>query len=474
MTKTYEIVIGLEIHARLATATKLFCRCSNDSHGKEPNSLVCGVCMGFPGALPYTNIHAIELALRFALATGAVIHNHSKFDRKNYFYPDLPMGYQISQYDEPISEKGAIPLPHSQGKSIALTRIHIENDAGKLIHKTEVSSIDFNRAGAPLIEIVTEPEIRSSDEAYVFAKEVQALLRSVGSSHADMEKGMMRFDASVSVRELGETELAPRAEIKNLNSFRSLKHAIEFESKRQISLCEQGTPIEKPCTLGWNDDRGETYFMREKENAHDYRYFPEPDLPRINLSDEYIQDLKKSQSKTSLEQRAEYLQYDISPDTMDLFVYEPYLGDFFKELMLLGVDTKSASSWVATHVVGYLREHSISSTIPISPGELLPLIQAQTEGKISLLNAKELLPRLIEEKISVHDLIQGSGLEQLNDENELSAICQKILVDNPLQVAQYKEGKESLIQFFIGQAMKQTKGKANPNILSEIFNRLMQ
>ncbi|MFH1546428.1 MAG: Asp-tRNA(Asn)/Glu-tRNA(Gln) amidotransferase subunit GatB, partial [Patescibacteria group bacterium] len=335
-----EAIIGLEIHAQIATKTKMFCSCDNEAFGAEPNSRICPVCTGQPGVLPAPNKKAVELGVKAALALDCEIPQHSKFDRKNYFYPDLPYGYQISQFDEPISQNGKIEIPlNGNRKVIGITRLHLENDAGKLMHVGNFSLCDYNRAGTPLMEIVSEPDLRSAEEARIFAEEVQRILQFVGSSNADMYRGEMRFDASVSLREVGRETLNARAEIKNLNSFKALESAVTFEIERQKKLWAENKKPEQDSTVGWDDEKGETYLMREKESASDYRYFPEPDIPPLEISAKQVEVWRKELPELPLAARERLIQeYAVSEQDSQTLTSSKALLDYFEEVVKISGD----------------------------------------------------------------------------------------------------------------------------------------
>ncbi|MBD3330940.1 Asp-tRNA(Asn)/Glu-tRNA(Gln) amidotransferase subunit GatB, partial [Candidatus Peregrinibacteria bacterium] len=361
----FEGVVGLEIHVQISTKTKMFCRCDNDSFEASPNINTCPVCMGFPGQLPVVNKTAVEKGIKTALALKCKIANFSKFDRKNYFYPDNPKGFQISQFDEPLSENGELEFDVEaedlDGFKVGITRLHLEDDAGKLTHVRNGSLVDFNRAGTPLMEIVSEPDMRSGQQASSYAKEVQKIVRYIDSSDADMEKGMMRFDASVSIRKKGDTILNPRAEIKNLNSFRALEQAIDYEIKRQISLFEDGQPLKAPVTLGWNPDKQETFFMREKEESDDYRYFPEPDIPPIVITDKEISKYESELPELPHVKKERYIkEYDLKEDDARILTSDPGLANYFEEVISICNEPQIAVSFINTVLMKHLKEELIT------------------------------------------------------------------------------------------------------------------
>lgn len=466
--------IGLEIHAQVNSKSKMFCACTSDNFGKEPNTAVCPVCMAFPGALPMPNKAAIEKAIRAALAIGCHIPEHSKFDRKNYFYPDLPPGFQISQFDEPISEDGEVHYEvNGEEKVCRITRLHLENDAGKLIHQGGNSFCDFNRAGVPLMEIVTEPDIKSPEEASAFAQELARILQFVNSSECDMFKGMMRFDASVSLREKEDDPLTPRAEIKNLNSFRALESAIHYEINRQTKAWEEnGGPPEKESTVGWVDDLGETKFLRWKESAADYRYFPEPDIPPIVATKEWVDELKKEVVELPLARRKRYEEkLGLSKSDAHLLVDNPKLCLFYEEVAEKSGDPKKAANWILSEVLGRMKEGMTVKELNFSADNLAELIRIIDEGKISGKQAKEVLDIMWVEGGSPDTIVKDRGMEQVSDTGELEKIIDQILETEQGKdaVETYKSGRKQALGFVVGQVMKETKGSANPKMVNEIL-----
>ncbi len=472
---SYETVIGLEIHAQMNTKSKMFCSCSNDSFGTKPNINVCPICMGFPGMLPATNKEAIKKGIKTALAFRCQIPKFSKFDRKNYFYPDLPLGFQISQFDEPVSEKGYVEIETNEGvKKIGITRVHIENDAGKLTHASGGSLVDFNRAGSPLMEIVTDPDMRSAEEAKIFAKMVQAILRTIGTSEADMEKGMMRFDASISTRPKGESKLYPRAEIKNLNSFRSLETALEYEIKRQIKLWEEGNPLDGDITIGWLDDQQKTKLLRDKESSADYRYFPEPDLPPLVVKPEEIEELKNSIPELPLEKRRKFIEkYGISEEEALFFSEDPDLSIYFEEVAEKTKEPQKAASFVGTILIGRLKnENKTLQDCQISAADMIQLIMLVKEGTISNNQAKGVVfEAMFETGNSPDQIIEEKGLKQVSDSSAIEKIIDQVLNENPTAVEDFKNGKDNVLGFLIGQVMKASKGQANPGMVNEIMHK---
>lgn len=478
MSQEFEAVIGLEIHAQINTETKMFCRCDNDSFNKEPNSNVCEVCMGFPGQLPIINEEAVKKGIIAAMALNCTIPEYCKFDRKNYFYPDLPKGFQISQFDEPLSEKGSIEINLESGKkkTIRVTRLHLEDDAGKLTHVPGGSLVDYNRCGTPLMEIVSEPDMHSAEEAVAYAKEVQNILRFCGSSDADMEKGMMRFDASVSIRPKGEDKLYNRAEIKNLNSFRSLGSAIQYEIERQITLWNNNEPLCKDLTMGWADDSQKTYVLREKEGSDDYRYFPEPDLPPLYTPSDKLAELKQLVPEMPAQKRERYeKEYGLLPDDIRILTEDLYIAQYFEKVISMIDKPKLAVSFINTVLMKRLNEDQIplceAKITPKLMGELLALVE---KGEISNNQAKgEIFDEMYKTGREPAGIIEEKGLKVVSDSGELEDICKKIIEANSGPVEDYKAGKERAFGFLVGKAMKETKGQGNPKLINDILKKLL-
>ena len=473
----YESVIGLEIHAQIATKSKMFCSCSSDSFGTEPNLNVCPICMGFPGQLPVINEEAVRKGVIASLALHCEVPEFSKFDRKNYFYPDLPKGFQISQFDEPLALKGWLEIDvEGQKKKINITRLHLEDDAGKLTHINNGTLCDYNRSGIPLMEIVSEPDIRSAAEASAYARVIQTILRYTDASNADMEKGMMRFDASVSIRPKGETKLYKRAEIKNLNSFKSLEAAIDYEIERQVVLFEEGKLLEKDITVGWADAKQKTYFLREKEGSDDYRYFPEPDLPPLKVTADFIDKLKTEIPEMPGEKRARYIsEFGMSEAETVLISSDPDLAKFFEEVVEISGDPKKTISFVATILISHLKKHAISVTeSKISAVALGDLIKMVNDGKISLSVARnEVFEEMFERGDNPSKIVEKKGLTQVSDTGELEKICKEVVAENPGPIEDYKGGKQNAFGFLVGQVMKKTKGQANPKVVNEVLKGLV-
>jgi aspartyl-tRNA(Asn)/glutamyl-tRNA(Gln) amidotransferase subunit B len=473
-----EAVIGIEIHAQISTKTKMFCGCSSDAFDKEPNINACPVCMGFPGQLPVINEEAVRKGIKAALALHCEIPGFSKFDRKNYFYPDLPKGFQISQYDEPVSKNGWLEINiEGQKERIRITRLHLEDDAGKLTHISNGTLCDYNRSGIPLMEIVSEPDIRTPEEAGAYARAIQAVLRYVGSSDADMEKGMMRFDASVSIRPAGDKKLYPRAEIKNLNSFKSLEAAIKYEIERQKALLQEGKPQSGDVTVGWADDKQKTYFLREKEGADDYRYFPEPDLPPLVVEPDFIDELKKELPELPTEKCERYRdEYGMLEAEAVLVSSDIDKAEYFENVVEVSGDAKKSASFVITILLGALNKEEMEFTEnKIRAEDLGELIKMVNDGKISMNSAKsDVFEEMFATGKSPADIVKEKGLEMISDEGELQKICRKVLDDNPKVVEEYKGGKENAFFFLVGRVMKATKGQANGKIVTDILKKLIK
>jgi aspartyl-tRNA(Asn)/glutamyl-tRNA(Gln) amidotransferase subunit B len=470
-SEAYEAVIGLEVHTHLATHSKLFCGCST-TFGAEPNHNVCPVCMGMPGVLPVLNEYAVELAVRVGLAAHCEIAPRSIFDRKSYFYPDLPKGYQISQYETPVCKGGYIDLPAANGelRRIRLVRIHLEEDAGKNIHEPTASLVDFNRSGVPLVEIVSEPDIRSSADAGAYLHELRDILRYTGASDGRMEEGSFRCDVNVSVRKRGAQEYGVKVEVKNLNSFRFVEKAIDYEVARQIEVVESGGRVLQETHL-WDPEREQTRPMRSKEFANDYRYFPEPDLPPLVIPAATVEVIRRSMPELPAARRARYVgEYGLSDYDAGVLIAERDFADYF-EAMLPGLrNPKSAANWVMTEVLRVVNESGrpVAEAAPpaAESGALLKMVEAQ---KISLNAAKTAFAAMCKSRKSAEATIAELGLAQVSDESAIAAACDKVLAAEPDKVAEYRGGRDKLFGFFVGQVMKAMGGKANPKVINEIL-----
>lgn len=469
----YEVVIGLEVHAELSTKTKIFCSCPTE-FGGEPNTHCCPVCMALPGALPVLNEKVIEYAVRAGLATNCEIEQNSKNDRKNYFYPDLPKSYQISQFDKPLCKKGSIEIENEKGEKrvIGITRIHIEEDAGKLNHDEfgGGSLVDLNRAGVPLIEIVSEPDMRSSREAENYLRKLKSILEYIEVSDCKMQEGSLRADVNVSVRKRGETKLGTRTEMKNMNSFRSIVRGIEYEIERQIDVLEEGGKVEQE-TLRWDDVSGRTFSMRDKEDAQDYRYFPDPDLVAIKLSEEYIENIKNNLPELPESRKKRYLEeYKLTEKEADGLTASKYLSNLFEEAVKISNNPKAVCNWIMSDISRILNERELEpSDIKFSGADLAELISLIENGTISSAIAKKVLDKMFDEAKKPENIIKENGWIQISDEGAIKEVVIKILEANPQSVADYKAGKEKALGFLVGQAMKETKGKANPQMLNQMF-----
>ena len=468
----YEVIIGLEVHAELSTKTKIFCSCPT-SFGAEPNTHTCPICMAMPGALPVLNEKVVEYAVKAGLATNCEISKNSKNDRKNYFYPDLPKSYQISQYDKPLCEHGYVEIDTKEGKKkIRLLRIHIEEDAGKLNHDEFAggSLVDLNRAGVPLIEIVSEPDLRSSEEAEQYLKKLKSILEYIEVSDCKMQEGSLRADVNVSVRKKGDTKFGIRTEMKNMNSFRSIVRAIEYEANRQIDVLEEGGTIEQE-TRRWDEVSGKTFSMRDKEDAEDYRYFPEPDLVAIKLSDEYIENIRKNLPELPESRKERYLnEYHLSEKDSNIISSSKYLADLFEQATKICNNAKAVNNWIISDISRILNETETEPIeIPFDSNQLAKLVILIDKGVISSSIGKKVLVELFENPRDPEEIIKEKGWIQISDEGAIKEIVMKILEENPQSVSDYKAGKDKALGFLVGQAMKQTKGKANPKMLNEMF-----
>ena len=473
----YEAVIGLEVHVQLATATKIFCGCPT-SFGAPPNTNVCPVCLGLPGALPVLNREAVELAVKGALALNCEIRSYSRFARKNYFYPDLPKGYQISQYDQPLAEFGYVDIEvDGAGKRIGVTRVHMEDDAGKSIHEgfrdsDRYSYVDLNRSGTPLIEIVSEPDMRSSDEAYAYLTLVKQAMEFIGVSDCDMEKGHLRCDANVSVRPRGEQKLGTKAEVKNLNSFRFLKQALDYEIARQVGLIESGGAVTQETRL-YNPDTGETAGMRSKESAHDYRYFPEPDLQPLRISGEWLGAMRESMPELPAARRARFLRdYGLREYDADVLTQSRALSDYFETAARVSGDAKTAANWVMGDLMGALKaEGREIGDSPVSAEHLGELVRLLGSGELSGKLAKQIFPKMFATGEAPAAIVEREGLKQISDTGALEKVIEDVVAANGKQVEQYRGGKTTVLNFLVGQAMKATRGQANVALVTELLKQ---
>lgn len=473
----FEAVIGLEIHAQVSTKTKMFCGCDNDSFGKKANSNICPICMGFPGVLPVPNKEAIEKGIKAALALKCKIPKHSKFDRKNYFYPDLPYGYQISQFDEPVSKKGEVEIIiDGKKKKIGITRLHLENDAGKLTHTANGTLLDFNRAGTPLMEIVSEPDMSSAKEAREYAQTIQKILRYAGGSDCDMEKGMMRFDASVSIRKKGEKKLNPRAEIKNLNSFRSLEAAINFEIERQSKLTNEATPLGAEETVAWDELKQETKILRKKETAADYRYFPEPDIPPIEITEEILEAWREEVAELPMEKYERFMkEFGLSEAEALILTENGSLANYFEYVAKETNNSKTASSLIITVFISKFPVAKWGTEDPpIKKDLFVKLVKMVDDKKISYNAAKgEVFEEMMLSNKDPEEIVEAKGLSQVSDQGEIENFCKTVIEANKNIVEDIKGGKEKAMGALVGLVMKESRGKANPKIVNDILRKLL-
>ncbi len=487
---TWETIIGLEIHAQLSTESKIFCGCAT-RFGDEPNANTCPTCLGLPGALPVLNQRVVELGARAALALGLHINPESIFSRKNYFYPDLPKGYQISQFDQPFSANGELEIMTAERddaghpiewrpKKIRITRLHLEEDAGKNVHEglpdvDRYSYIDLNRAGVPLAEIVTEPDFRSSWEAYDYVNHVRRSLQWVGASEADMEKGNLRCEANVSVRRVGAEKFGTKVELKNLNSVRFMQRAIEFEVARHIKVLESGGTLSQETRL-WDDRALETRVMRSKEEAHDYRYFPEPDLPPLIVSEQFVEEVRQSMPELPENRRQRFSeQYGLSYVDASQLVSDRALAEYYEAAAEASGNPRGTANWIRTELLRELEAAGLAADkSPVAPKELGALVRLIDEAKISGKQGKDVLVEMFTTGKSAQTIIEEKGLVQVSDTGEIDALIDSVIAANPDQVAGYRSGKETLLGFFVGQVIKASKGKANPKVVNERLRAKLQ
>jgi aspartyl-tRNA(Asn)/glutamyl-tRNA(Gln) amidotransferase subunit B len=475
-----ETIIGLEVHAQMNTKTKMFCSCDNDAWGKEANTVVCPICMGHPGTLPVPNRAVIEKAIRASKALKCTVNPRSHFDRKNYFYPDLPAGYQISQFKFPLASNGMIKFSITDPKTNKSTpaecrilRLHIENDAGKLTHRGNHSLCDYNRAGTPLMEIVTEPDLRSAKAASCFAEELRRILIAAGSSEADMYKGMMRFDASISLRPKGDKKLYPRIEIKNLNSFKALEKALTYQENVLHEQWAEGKAPTGEVTVGWIDDEERTQMLRDKETAADYRYFPEPDIPPLALDEAFIASLTSAMAKLPSEQKAEYVALGLTESEATMLVDQPTLRAHFDAVHAATKEAKRASSIVLTQLMGFLKQEGKSINEGPSTASLVELAQSIKKGTISTNTGKEVLEKMVQTGKGAAAIIEAEGLGQVSDDALLTKLVEQAVAKNPKAIESFKAGKVQALGAIVGAVMKETKGQADAAKVQEILRKIV-
>ena len=475
----YEPVIGLEVHAQLLTKTKIFCGCST-RFGDPPNSNVCPVCLGLPGTLPVLNKRAVEMGIRAALALNCTVHDHSRFARKNYFYPDLPKGYQISQYELPLATGGWVEIEHDgKTKRVGITRLHLEEDAGKSLHdgfphSNEKTYVDFNRCGTPLSEIVSEPDMRSPDEAYAYLTTLRQILLYTGVSDCNMEEGSLRCDANVSVRPRGANQFGTKVEVKNLNSFRYLAKALEFEIERHVGILESGGRISQETRL-WNQAAGRTDPMRSKEKAHDYRYFPEPDLLPVHVGDQWRESVRSSLPELPAAKRARFVSdFAVTRYDAEVLTDTQSLASYFESVVKAGVPGKAAANWMQTELLRRLNDSGREITAsPVSPAALAELVALVESGKITAAVGKKVFATMFETARSAAEIVAAGGLGAQVADDAIEQAAREIISKNPDNVAKFKSGNEGVFKFFVGQVMKATRGQANPQAVNDIVRRLL-
>jgi aspartyl-tRNA(Asn)/glutamyl-tRNA(Gln) amidotransferase subunit B len=472
----YEPVIGLEIHAQLLTDSKIFCGCST-KFGASPNTLTCQICLGMPGVLPVLNKKVVEYTIKMGVATHCRINEECNFARKNYFYPDLPKGYQISQYAYPLAEHGYVDIELEKGKKrIGITRIHMEEDAGKLLHDEHNPSsyVDLNRTGVPLIEIVSEPDIRGAEEASAYLRRLHEILVYLEICDGNMEEGSFRCDANVSIRPKGQEAFGTRAELKNMNSFRNVQRALEYEIKRQQYILEGGGEVIQETRL-WDDTGGVTHSMRSKEEAHDYRYFPDPDLVTVAINRKWVEEIQNSLIELPLEKRERFVRdYQIPVYDAGVLTTSRALADYYEEVVKLSGQPKIASNWVMGDILRFINEEKRDiTTCPVKPQALAEMIRLIEEGTISGKIAKEVIEEMYKTGKPAKAIIEAKGLVQITDEGALAKAITEIMAANPNQLAQYRGGKDKLFGFFVGQVMKATQGKANPQLLNDLLKKML-
>lgn len=473
----YETVIGLEVHAELSTNSKIFCGCPTE-FGAPANTHTCPICLGHPGVLPVLNQRAVEFAIKASLALNCEIGEESKFDRKNYFYPDLPKAYQISQYDKPIGQNGWIDIEvNGQKKRIGITRLHLEEDAGKLIHSDYGDStlIDYNRVGVPLVEIVSEPDIRNPEEARAYLEKMRSILQYCEVSDVKMEQGSLRCDANISLRPVGQKEFGTKAELKNMNSFRNVQRGLEYEQQRQAEILDQGGTVVQE-TRRWDDANARTISMRGKEEAHDYRYFPDPDLIKLKISRDWVDEIRSTIPELPDVRQARYVkEYGLPSTDAGVLTSSKDISDFFQQSVATGVDAKLVSNWIMGDLMGYLNAEQLElkdiKMTAVSLGEMVKLIE---KGTISTKIAKTVFKEMLETGKEPVKIVEEKGLVQISDEGAIRQIAQEAITKHPQSVEDYKAGKTQAIGFLVGQVMKATKGKANPGLVNQLLKEELE
>ena len=480
MNEQYESVIGLEVHVEMKTNSKMFCACSAE-FGAEPNTNVCPVCLGLPGALPVLNKKAVDFAIQTAIALQCRVAPSSQFARKNYFYPDLAKGYQISQYDLPLAKNGLLSIAtDEEDHDIRINRVHLEEDAGKLIHIGTISTspysmVDYNRSGVPLMEIVSEPDIRTAEQARAYLEKLKAVLQFIGVSDCKMEEGSLRCDANISIRKIGSSEFGTKAEIKNLNSFRSVAKSIEYEADRQYELLEKGTALEQE-TRTWDETKEVTMTLRSKEEAHDYRYFPDPDLVAIEVDESWIKGLESKLPELPAARQKRFMEkYGLGRYDAKMLTAHPQTGVFFDEVMKQYSNGKAVSNWIVGDLMRCLNEAGLGwEENPLKPEQLAGMLKLLDEGVISGKIAKTVFLDMFESGKNAEDIIEAKGLKQISDKSVLEEIVETVVEENPKTVADVKSGKTKAAQYLVGQVMKVTKGKANPGLVKELIEKELE
>ncbi|MBO8171728.1 MAG: Asp-tRNA(Asn)/Glu-tRNA(Gln) amidotransferase subunit GatB [Bacillaceae bacterium] len=474
MSQEFETVIGLEVHAELSTKSKIFCGCSTE-FGAPPNTHTCPICLGHPGVLPVLNKQAVEFAMKAALALNCEIAEESKFDRKNYFYPDLPKAYQISQYDQPIGENGWIEIEvDGKTKRIGITRLHLEEDAGKSIHAEGGygTLVDFNRVGTPLVEIVSEPDIRSPEEARAYLEKLKAILQYCQVSDVKMEEGSLRCDANISIRPVGQKEFGTKTELKNMNSFRNVQRGLEYEESRQRDVLLSGGQVVQE-TRRWDEAASKTVVMRGKEEAHDYRYFPDPDLVRLEISRDWVEKVRATIPELPDERKKRYTEeYGLSSYDAGVITSSLETAEFFDKAVATGADAKAVANWIMGDLLGYLNANDLElKDVKLTPESLGELVKLIKKGTISSKIAKKVFSEMLETGKDPNKIVEEKGLVQISDEGELTKIVEEVIAANPQSVEDFKGGKDRALGFLVGQVMKATKGKANPQMVNELLRK---